>query len=77
VRKDMLTKMLGLLDPVVSVIAAIIALIAYVYTTFATIKYVDAKHDEAVKLLLEIKDTTKTIEARLWEIQREMGKKTE
>jgi hypothetical protein len=61
------------LTPIVfSVIGSVVGLLAYIYTTFATIKYVQEKHDEMKTLVTEIREWTKLVDERLWEIKSKL-----
>jgi len=71
-------KMLNTLNPLLNVLAAVIIVLSYVYTTFATKnevkQYVDQKHDLAMGILVQIRDDVKAIDKKVWELSKERRK---
>ena len=64
------------LTPIVfSTVGGVIGLLAYTYTTFATIKYVQEKHKEIQVIVEDLRDWTKLVDQRLWEISQKLGGK--
>lgn len=56
-------------EVLISAIVAAVSALAYVYTTFATISYVDKRHEEVKEVLLDIKDSVRSIDIRLWQMK--------
>ena len=42
----------------------------FLYTTFATVGYVDARHESAMVLLREVRESVKLTEARVYELTK-------
>lgn len=68
--QGLLKMFLAYMMPIGVVVATIIV---FLYTTFATITYVDAKHDSAISLLVEIRESVKRIEERVYQLQGDRG----
>jgi len=73
------------LNPTISLGALLIGAVVFMFSTFSTIKYVDDKHAEAILhsdqnrermlgIILEVRDSVKTIESRTWEIKQGQSK---
>jgi hypothetical protein len=59
------------IDPIVVVVSAAVGGVVFLFSTFATIGYVDAKHDGVMAILYEIKDSVSRIESRVYELNKE------
>lgn len=55
---------------IVAMMVAVVSCVAYVHTTFAAIDYVDKRHAEITEMLKEIKDSIKSIDQKLWEMNK-------
>lgn len=53
-----------------SLITLLVATIAYVFTTFATMEYVNIKHESVKEDLAEIKDMLLIIDERIYKINK-------
>lgn len=71
-----------------TIASAVSVSVIFLFTTFATIRYVDAKNEDALmhanrlsqtnrELLLEIKDSVQVIEQRTWEMSRTLKPSSE
>lgn len=59
-------------SPILAIVGSILGLLAYVYTTFATVKYVQEKHDEIKNIVEDMREWTKLVDQRLWEISQKL-----
>lgn len=64
-----MTKLFKSPEALISMLIACVSALAYVYTTFATVTYVDKKHEEVKEVLVEIKDSVKSIDLRVWQLR--------
>ena len=58
-----------------SIITGIIASMVYLFTSFASVRYVDSKHGEVKESLQEIKSMLHVIDDRLYELKSIKGDK--
>lgn len=74
-------KFLSEIHPLFTAVGTAVAVVAYCFQAFATIKYVDDKHASAIAhadrnfeinraVLLEVRDIVKSMEARTWEMHQ-------
>lgn len=62
------------ISPFIALIGSVLGLLAYIYTTFATVKFVQDKHDEIKSLIDDLREWTKLVDQRLWEINQKLNK---
>lgn len=57
---------------IIWVVTITVGIMAYAYTTFATVEYVDKKHTDVSAVLSEMKDDLKDVRNKVYELNGEI-----
>lgn len=58
------------IDPIAVIAGFAFGAVIFLFTTFTTFGYVDAKHDSVMSILSEIRDTVKRTDDRVFELAK-------